>query len=53
MRVQIEHGIFDYCGAEVLSSTLLDDSEGAAPALHLHTARTLGEQMFADCEAMA
>lgn len=53
MRVQIEHGIFDYCGAEVLSSTLLDDSEGAAPAAHLHTARTLGEQMFADCEAMA
>ncbi|PLU88021.1 MULTISPECIES: NAD(P)H-dependent oxidoreductase [Pseudomonas] len=53
MRVQIEHGIFDYCGAEVLSSTLLDDSEGAAPALHLHTARTLGEQMFADCEVMA
>lgn len=53
MRVQIEHGIFDYCGAEVLSSTLLDDSEGAAPAAHLHTARTLGEQVFADCEAMA
>lgn len=53
MHVQIEHGIFDYCGAEVLSSTLLDDSEGAAPAAHLHTASTLGEQMFADCEVMA
>ncbi|MBO9548598.1 NAD(P)H-dependent oxidoreductase [Pseudomonas sp.] len=46
MRVQIEHGIFDYCGAEVLSSTLLDDSEGPDAALHLRTARALGEQLF-------
>lgn len=47
MRVQIEHGIFDYCGARVLSSTLLDDSEGQDPARHLRTARALGERMFA------
>lgn len=53
MRVQIEHGIFDYCGAEVLSSTLLEDSEGVDPTPHLHTARTLGEQLFADCEVPA
>ncbi|GLO46967.1 NAD(P)H-dependent oxidoreductase [Pseudomonas putida] len=53
MRVQIEHGIFDYCGAEVLSSTLLDESEDTDPAPHLHTARRLGERMFADCEATA
>ncbi|RCL25199.1 NAD(P)H dehydrogenase [Pseudomonas sp. AFG_SD02_1510_Pfu_092] len=53
MRVQIEHGIFDYCGAEVLSSTLLEDSEGANPAAHLRTARTLGERLFAGCEAAA
>ncbi|WP_060510947.1 NAD(P)H-dependent oxidoreductase [Pseudomonas sp. NBRC 111124] len=46
MRVQIEHGIFDYCGAEVLSSNLLDDSEGPNAALHLRTARALGEQLF-------
>lgn len=46
MRVQIEHGIFDYCGAEVLSSTLLEDSEGPAAALLLPSARQLGEQLF-------
>jgi len=46
MRVQIEHGIFDYCGAEVLSSTLLEDSEGPAAALLLPAARQLGEQLF-------
>ncbi|NIF28451.1 NAD(P)H-dependent oxidoreductase [Pantoea sp. Tr-811] len=46
MRVQIEHGIFDYCGAKVLSSTLLADSEGPDAAAHLRTARTLGEQLF-------
>ncbi len=44
MRVQIEHGIFDYCGAEVLSSTLLDDSEGADQAAHLHHALALGKK---------
>src|SRR5690606_5297413 len=26
MRVQIEHGIFDYCGARVMSHTLLTES---------------------------
>jgi len=46
MRVQIEHGIFDYCGAEVLSSTRLEDSEGADAALLLPAARKLGEQLF-------
>ncbi|UTL89195.1 NAD(P)H-dependent oxidoreductase [Pseudomonas fluorescens] len=46
MRVQIEHGIFDYCGAEVLSSSLLENSEGPDAALHLRTARALGEQLF-------
>jgi NAD(P)H dehydrogenase (quinone) len=46
MRVQIEHGIFDYCGAEVLSSTRLEDSEGADAALLLPAARKLGEHLF-------
>lgn len=46
MRVQIEHGIFDYCGAEVLSSSVLYDSEGPDAALHLRTARLFGEQLF-------
>ncbi|MDH0648889.1 NAD(P)H-dependent oxidoreductase [Pseudomonas sp. GD03858] len=48
MRVQIEHGIFDYCGARVSSSTLLDDSEGADPVRHLETARQLGATLFAE-----
>ncbi|MFK0309978.1 NAD(P)H-dependent oxidoreductase [Pseudomonas sp. NPDC090233] len=46
MRVQIEHGIFDYCGAEVLSSTLLEDSEGPAASSLLPAARRVGERMF-------
>ncbi|EKT4562906.1 NAD(P)H-dependent oxidoreductase [Pseudomonas putida] len=53
MRVQIEHGIFDYCGAEVLSSTLLDDSEGPDQLPHLHHAHALGKKLFADCQAAA
>lgn len=48
MRVQIEHGIFDYCGARVLSSILLDDSEGRDPARHLATAHALGAGLFSN-----
>ncbi|MCO7595704.1 MULTISPECIES: NAD(P)H-dependent oxidoreductase [Pseudomonas] len=46
MRVQIEHGIFDYCGAQVLSSNVLTDSEGQDPKGHLRTAWQLGQQLF-------
>ncbi|MEE1890954.1 NAD(P)H-dependent oxidoreductase [Pseudomonas carassii] len=53
MRVQIEHGIFDYCGARVSSSTLFTDSEGAAPATLLPQARQLGLTLFAGQEAAA
>ncbi|MBF8723815.1 MULTISPECIES: NAD(P)H-dependent oxidoreductase [Pseudomonas] len=52
MRVQIEHGIFDYCGAQVLSSTLLADSEGVDPAPYLRQARALGAQLFVTAEAL-
>ncbi|MGE7990685.1 NAD(P)H-dependent oxidoreductase [Pseudomonas sp. NPDC089554] len=48
MRVQIEHGMFDYCGAQVLSSTLLTDSETQDPKAHLRTALAVGEQLFAE-----
>lgn len=47
MRVQIEHGIFDWCGAQVSSSILLDESEGPDTARHLPTAYTLGQRLFA------
>ncbi|MBC7211049.1 MAG: NAD(P)H-dependent oxidoreductase [Pseudomonas sp.] len=53
MRVQIEHGIFDYCGARVISSTLFTDSEGAAPASLLPQARQLGSTLFEGQEAAA
>ena len=53
MRVQIEHGIFDYCGAEVISSTLLDDSEGLDQTHHLQLANTLGKTLFEDHQAAA
>lgn len=46
MRTQIEHGIFDYCGAQVLASQLLLDSETADPAAHLRQARALGGALF-------
>lgn len=49
MQTQIDKGIFDYCGAPVLSSSLLLDSDngGAAAAAHLHTATALGRKMGA------
>ncbi|WP_339479548.1 NAD(P)H-dependent oxidoreductase [Pseudomonas fluorescens] len=45
MKVQIEHGIFDYSGATVLSSTLLPESELRDPQQQLEVARELGSQM--------
>lgn len=45
MKTQIEAGIFDYCGAPVLSSTLLLETDsGDAPA-HLLTAHALGQRI--------
>jgi len=46
MKVQIDHGIFDYCGAEVVSSHLMLDSETEDPTRHLETATELGRGMF-------
>ncbi|WP_252721008.1 hypothetical protein, partial [Acinetobacter baumannii] len=46
MRTQIDHGIFDYCGARVVSSALMLDSEGQDPALHLAAARAIGGDLF-------
>lgn len=45
MRTQIEHGIFDYCGARVLGSELLIPAEDSAQALPA-TARRIGEGVF-------
>lgn len=47
MRTQIEHGIFDYCGAPVRTWQLCLDSETQDPAAHEAAALELGQQLFA------
>ncbi|WP_437938148.1 NAD(P)H-dependent oxidoreductase [Sorangium sp. So ce341] len=46
MKTQIDHGIFDYCGARVVTSELLFDSETQDPAAHLAAARAIGRDLF-------
>jgi len=46
MHTQIDYGIFDYCGAQVLTSKLLLDSESGGAQAHLHTANAVGQGMF-------
>ncbi len=47
MKTQIDHGIFDYCGAQVLASELLLESETRDPAMHLQAALTFGRGLGA------
>ncbi|MBV7483927.1 NAD(P)H-dependent oxidoreductase [Bordetella sp. BOR01] len=51
MRTQIDHGIFDYCGARVKVSELLLDSETADPAATLQAARRIGQRVSAGSAA--
>ncbi|AXK52337.1 NAD(P)H-dependent oxidoreductase [Pseudomonas protegens] len=46
MQTQIDHGIFDYCGARVLTSQLMFDSESGDVAPCLERARALGQALF-------
>ncbi|WLH81627.1 NAD(P)H-dependent oxidoreductase [Pseudomonas sp. FP2335] len=46
MRTQIDHGIFDYCGAKVLTSELMLESESGTAQAHLNTARAIGQRLF-------
>ncbi|NMO18742.1 NAD(P)H-dependent oxidoreductase [Pyxidicoccus fallax] len=46
MKTQIDHGIFDYCGATVVTSELLLDSETQDPTAHLDAARDIGRKLF-------
>lgn len=46
MKTQIDHGIFDYCGAPVLTSELLLGSEPADVVQHLEAAHTIGRELF-------
>ncbi|WP_347168893.1 NAD(P)H-dependent oxidoreductase [Pseudomonas salmasensis] len=52
MNTQIDYGIFDYCGARVLTSQLLLDSESGTAQAHLHKARAVGQELF-EREAVA
>lgn len=46
MKTQIDHGIFDYCGAPVVTSELLLGSEAPDVSLHLEAARRIGRDLF-------
>lgn len=46
MKVQIDHGIFDYCGATVKTSELMVPTDGAHAEAHLETARKIGSRIF-------
>lgn len=46
MKTQIEHGIFDYCGARVMTSELLLASDAGFPQAHLEAAHDLGRGLF-------
>ncbi|PRD40921.1 NAD(P)H dehydrogenase [Phyllobacterium phragmitis] len=46
MRTQIDHGIFDYCGAPVKTSEFLLPSEAQDPSAHLDAARNIGRNLF-------
>ncbi|WP_288430699.1 NAD(P)H-dependent oxidoreductase [uncultured Agrobacterium sp.] len=46
MRTQIDHGIFGYCGAHVLTSELMTPDHSNDFANHLDTAYRLGRKIF-------
>ncbi|MDT0140035.1 NAD(P)H-dependent oxidoreductase [Acidovorax sp. PRC11] len=48
LRTQIDHGIFDYCGAQVATSRVLHGTDSASAASHIATARELGRGAFAE-----
>lgn len=50
MKTQIDHGIFDYCGAPVISSTRVFESETQPAAASLQTAHELGRRLFRDAD---
>lgn len=47
MKTQIDHGIFDYCGASVMTSELLLPAGSADIQAQLATAQTIGREIFA------
>lgn len=47
MKTQIDHGIFDYCGAPVVTSTLLHSAEPGQMQANFATATAIGSNLFA------
>ncbi|CEE37438.1 flavodoxin family protein [Xanthomonas citri pv. citri] len=45
MKTQIEHGIFGYCDARVVSSHLLTEADEGFPQTHFDTARRVGREL--------
>lgn len=50
MRNQIEQGIFNYCGAPVVTSELLLTGDEGYPESHYRLARQLGQRIFSPQE---
>jgi NAD(P)H dehydrogenase (quinone) len=50
MRTQIDHGIFDYCGARVETSELLVPAETQIPLYHPDAAYVIGRKLFKAAE---
>lgn len=46
MKSQIDHGIFDYCGAPVVTSDRLLESDGPDQAGNLEAAEAIGRRLF-------
>lgn len=53
MRTQIEHGIFDYCGAKVVNSKLFLPPDDGQWSEQLEEAREIGEAVFRGSDASA
>ncbi|PPV07636.1 NAD(P)H oxidoreductase [Xanthomonas bromi] len=47
MKTQINHGIFDFCGAPVRTSELLTVPDAGFPQSHFDAAHAIGERLFA------
>lgn len=46
MKTQIDHGIFDYCGARVVTSEVLFEAGPDHATAHLEAARAVGRRLF-------
>lgn len=51
MKLQIDHGIFDFCGAKVVTSEFLLDVESKDGTPHLERADVIGSEIFAPARA--